>query len=147
MLTVDATELAMKISQTWRGGPQPHIWEEELVQMHGQQARIAYEKLRRSSKSAPSVAEFIDAYEALGGTPLDADTCSRCRGLGWVDCEEGDRGRHAKHCRTPDECLCTAQHPCACEAGDKARIQFARIERERKDRRARSGLDGPPPPD
>lgn len=141
MLTMEASDLATRISQTWpRSGPATGIWEEELALLHHKQAETAYFKIRRVAKSAPSIAEFMDAYQALGGPPVD-DSCSSCHGLGWVEVDERDARRHGPACSLRDDptlaCACRAvDEPCRCKAGDRARVQQAAIDRRRGERRA-----------
>ena len=138
MTRQEATDLAGRITQTWCGGPQTQIWEEELETLHTKQAEVAYQKLRRSSKSAPSIAEFLDTYQALGGHDLEVSTCRDCAGLGWRDVT--DYHRHTERCNDHDNCACSAMAPCNCRDGERARTQLARIVRQRAERADRQSI-------
>ena len=131
MMQMEATDLASKLAQTWRGGPQTNIWEEELQTLNARQAEVAYQKIRRTSKAAPSISEFLDAYQALGGGDIDQSACTGCRGIGWLDLDDHDARRHHNTCSTPADCGCTAMIPCGCKDGARARIQHAQITRRR----------------
>jgi hypothetical protein len=130
------TDLAMKIDETWRGGPSVMVWEEELAPLHERQAVVAYEKLRKSSRSAPSIADFVDTYQGLAVGP-ERSTCGACRGRGWKVC--AGTNRHAAWCTDPHGCGCHAEEPCACPDGQRAHKQQARIDRQRQERREAIG--------
>jgi hypothetical protein len=67
-----AADLATRIVQTWPRAIAAHVWEEELLDLDQGRAGTALVKLRRSMKSAPSIAEYLDKYRELynedGGT-------------------------------------------------------------------------------
>ncbi len=129
MTRQDATDLATLIVQTWRGGPQATVWEDELGNLHTNQARTTYEKLRRTLEHAPSIARFLAEYRALTQTPDERPGCGHCNHSGWI--EIVDHRRHGPGCRIgnpdfpgtvdsygdPGDCHCTATTPCDCQLG------------------------------
>lgn len=83
-----ATDLATKIDQTWRGGPTAQVWEEELAELDEGRAGAAYIRLRRTSKTAPSVAVFLELYYTVRTSDDDEAGpvhCNDCDGGGWVE--------------------------------------------------------------
>lgn len=123
----DADELGHKIKHTWHGGPSADIWAEELEPLHTGQARIAYEKLRRSEESAPSIAKFHAVYNSLTIRDDKRHECDICDGGGWQEVIE-----HGPACNGTDECHCSAVRPCRCTAGRERQAAFDRIQASRK---------------
>jgi hypothetical protein len=87
MLPFEAEELAKRISQTWRTGASKQIWEEALLDLDAGTAGTAYQRLRRESEHAPSIASFIAFSRSLhtesNETPV-VPWCEQCDSTGWV---------------------------------------------------------------
>jgi hypothetical protein len=64
MNRTDALELAERISRTWRSGPHPDEWVDELVDLDHDRARATFRELRRTTEQPPSIARFLAAYRA-----------------------------------------------------------------------------------
>lgn len=80
MTPTEATDLALRIAQTWPRGIATQVWEEELVELDAGRAGTALAKLRRSEKNAPTIAVFFEVYQTISTTdrstkPTDCDTC------------------------------------------------------------------------
>lgn len=111
MLTVEAQDLAVKISQTWRGGPNVAIWEEELIELDIARANTTYVRLRRTESSAPTIARFFAEYRSLRTDPDENDRCPACIDEGWVPADDFHH---------PDGRVSTQVKPCGCRAGRQA---------------------------
>jgi len=120
MNTHEAEDLAVKIAQTWPKGIAAHIWEEELLPLDTGRAGTAFVKLRREAKYPPTIADFLERYNAIQTDPADRVECKYCDTSGWVD----KIGYHGPNCgtRTGHACNCrNGVEPCACPEGDRAR--------------------------
>lgn len=116
MTETEATELAKRIINTWRGGPNLQDWTEELTTLNQGQAGTTYHRLRRTLEHAPSVARFLAEYRTLDTT--DASTrpdCSHCDRTGWTPTD--DLILDWMHNRPRRY---TQVQPCTCPAGDQA---------------------------
>jgi hypothetical protein len=108
----EASDLAVRIHQTWRNGPTADVWEDELRTLEFARACTTYVKLRREKTTAPSVAEFVKTYRTVNTIDGSnyAPTCETCSGVGWVTGPDFvDRGH-----------TYTSATPCTCEAGRRA---------------------------
>ena len=118
-----ATELAIRISETWpRGGPSIQVWEEELAELDEGRAGTAYVRLRRSERSAPSIALFFATYHSVESS--DASTrgpvCMVCDGAGWVESRE--------MIRVPNRAPVSQVEPCrSCPLGREMQAVHRRI--------------------
>lgn len=86
MTPQQAIDLATRISQTWPRGIGANVWEEELLALEEGRAGTAFVKLRRTTKSAPSIAEFFEVYLSLHTEDRSTrpDDCARCDNQGTV---------------------------------------------------------------
>lgn len=86
MNRTEASDLATRISQTWPRGIGANVWEDELVDLEVGRAGTAFVKLRRTARSAPSIAEFFEMYSSLHTEDRSTrpDDCPRCDNQGTV---------------------------------------------------------------
>jgi hypothetical protein len=86
MTREEASELAKRIINCWRGGPPLAEWTDELQRLDAGQAGTAYVRLKRELENAPSIARFIAEYRALnthdGGNVKPK--CGWCSDGGWI---------------------------------------------------------------
>ena len=122
MTPQDAAELATRISQTWRGGPATHVWEEELENLDAGRAGTTYAKLRREAEHAPTIARFHALYRTTG-QPEAPESCHRCDGTGW------ERARdHVAQDRHGDEIRYAQVAPCRhCRNGERMQPVYATL--------------------
>jgi hypothetical protein len=86
-MTPDAAhELAKRIINTWRGGPNLTEWRDELETLDEGRAGTAFQRLRRTAEHAPTIARFLGEYRAIqSDDPSDPDnTCTTCSNSGWT---------------------------------------------------------------
>jgi hypothetical protein len=67
----EATDLAKRIINCWRGGPPLTEWIDELKRLDAGMAGTAYIRLRREHEHAPSIARFLAEYRGVHG-PTDS---------------------------------------------------------------------------
>lgn len=67
----EATELAKRIINCWRGGPPLAEWIEELLPLDNGMASTTFVRLRRTLEHAPSVARFLAEYRGVRGPTVD----------------------------------------------------------------------------
>jgi len=108
----EASDLAVRIHQTWRNGPTADVWEDELKDMDYGRACTTYVKLRRERTHAPSIAEFIKTYRTVnlvdGSNHIPE--CELCVGTGWVEGPDFEERGHTY----------TSCQPCRCDNGHRA---------------------------
>jgi hypothetical protein len=121
----ESAELGQMFAKTWRGGPHPDVWAEELEELHYGQAKTAYHKLRREEEHAPTIKKFIDAYRSLI-QPDEKVGCVLCESSGWVEVVE-----HGPACNGTDHCHCSAVKPCRCSNGRQRESAFRNIRESR----------------
>lgn len=123
MTRQDAADLALKITKTWRSGTSAEVWIEVVEELHTNQAREAYRRLRDTEEHCPTPATFKAMYRSLTIHDEDDIKCSRCESSGFVEVTDG---RQHVHCPDPDECHCSAVEPCTCELGRRVTAGYQR---------------------
>lgn len=112
MLSMEATDLAVKIGQTFNGPP-IDVWEEELAHLDAGRAGTAIVRARREHNNRwLSIAQFLEFYRGVNTD--DASTrppeCGDCDNTGWMKAPDivhhpgEDHERHdsaVKPCRCP----------------------------------------------
>jgi len=131
-------DLVERIQTTWRGGPSPETWCEELADLDVGRATTAYVKLRRETDRCPSIAQFISMYRSLD-TELPKhlrERCRTCDNTGRVIVEAPEFHQHdcerlpPVNGRYPCEWRCHAAVPCpVCDEGEVRRRQQAKFAR------------------
>lgn len=123
MTPIEATDLAVRLGQTWpRSGIAMPVWEEELVELDRGRATTAFVRLRRVLRTAPSIAEFLTEYRAVditdGGTRRQHGDCAKCTNTGVIPVapEHPDGIEQTRGVR-----------PCDCPFGDERRPSLERI--------------------
>ena len=109
MIPGEASDLAVRIHQTWRNGPTADVWVDELRDLDYGRACTTYVRLRRERTHAPSVADFIKTYRTVATTDGGnaPEKCDLCLGQGWVDAPGFTANGHDY----------TAVRPCNCRNG------------------------------
>jgi hypothetical protein len=80
----EAKRLAVRIANSWHGGPNIEAWTEELLDMDAGTAGTTFIRLRRDLDHAPSIANFWRTYRTLVTPANEALPCNNCDGTGWV---------------------------------------------------------------
>jgi len=112
MTPTEARDLAVRIHETWRGGPTVDIWTEELEPLHQGTAGTTYARLRRDEEHAPSIAKFHAIYRALHTNETEQPRCPVCDSTGWIEASDLVKA----------DITYTQVAPCiACEYGAQAR--------------------------
>jgi hypothetical protein len=103
----EATDLAIRITQSWQRGLATNIWEEELTLLDYARAGTTIARLRRTEIHPPNIARFHDTYNSIDTTgdlgPTHPD-CTTCDNTGWqpvtrlVDGETHTTGVTPCHC-------------------------------------------------
>jgi hypothetical protein len=125
MNRTEAAELGQLFGKTWRGGPHPDVWAEELEELHYGQAKTALHRLRREEEHAPSIKKFLDTYRALTA-PGETVACRVCESSGWVEVVD----EHGPSCNGTDHCHCSEVKPCHCANGRQRESAFHAIQKE-----------------
>jgi hypothetical protein len=106
MTPAEATDLAKRIINVWRGGPPLSEWVDTLEPLEAGAAGTAFIRLRRDEVDAPSIARYHAVYRSLHTGEHD-QRCPRCQGDHWVElAPDDDRYRHDKDCATRPACYC-----------------------------------------
>jgi hypothetical protein len=113
----EARQLAVKLKETWHGGPSVDVWVEELEPLHAGTAGTTLVRLRREEDRAPSIAKFLALYRSLHTQETEKPYCPVCDSTGWIEGPDLIKG-------DPDNggARYTQVIPCiACEYGAQAR--------------------------
>lgn len=112
----EATDLATRLSQTWRNGIPASEWEAELVDLDHGRAGTVFVRLRRETDTAPTIASFLAKYRSLGPVPSNGEryaNCAECGNHGWRTLwATNDEGREYS----------PGVEPCACRWGQERRV-------------------------
>lgn len=122
MTPIEATDLAVRISQTWPRGIPNHVWEEELTTLDRARASTTFVRLRRRLRNSPSIAEFLDEYSTVATTDGDPlrrhGDCKVCSNTGTVPrSPEAPDGREQLD----------GVKPCTCPFGEERKVSLAQI--------------------
>jgi hypothetical protein len=102
----EAKRLAIRIVNSWHGGPNVDEWASELAEMDAGTAGTTFIRLRRELNHVPSVAHFWHAYRQLVTPANEPLPCDECDDSGWISahtdahdyatpCPICERGRQA----------------------------------------------------
>jgi hypothetical protein len=116
----EATDLAIRIAQSWQRGLATSIWEEELLELDHGRAGTTIARLRRSETHPPNIARFHDMYNTIDADNHHEQThpnCATCDNTGWQP--------HVEH--IDNEEYTTGVTPCRCPWGTDRRQIHADI--------------------
>ena len=95
----EAKRLAIRIINSWQGGPTIDEWISELTDMDAGTAGTTFVRLRRDLERPPTIARFWHTYAELATSTNQALPCIDCEGTGWITGYTDQRGyRYAKPC-------------------------------------------------
>lgn len=126
MTLTEATELAKRIINTWRGGPPLTEWTDVLLELDAGTAGTAFIRLRNDTDHTPTIARYLAIYRSLhtpANDPINQPDCPDCGRTGWA------RSARPDHAGNP----CVT--PCGCPAGRHAEIVHQKIDDHRRTHR------------
>jgi hypothetical protein len=96
MIDIEASGLATRYKNLWRGGPSVDELRAQFTDMDAGTAGTMLIRLARTDEHAPSIARLWHQYRQLdtpANMPLPSPPCPHCDGDGWTTVELERHGR------------------------------------------------------